>query len=183
MLHLSRYGQISGVVTGKFVEQDTDADKLKPFYHYYFVYFRQRGAATSLLRDTQGTLTIGAAQLNLAPSVAQKSRASAPPSVKEVASKYQLKHSEVSRALRDKRSVEECMNALVEATVIGQEEMRDREDIVEAVAKALIKYLKLGQCCVEPFGSTASGLGFRGCDLDLYADFGKSASYSRLALT
>ncbi len=29
-----------------------------------------------------------------------------------------------------------------------------------------------GKCKVVPFGSTVNGLGFRGCDLDLYAEMG-----------
>ena len=30
-------------------------------------------------------------------------------------------------------------------------------------------------CIVSPFGSTVNGLGFRGCDVDIYLDLGQYA--------
>ena len=34
-------------------------------------------------------------------------------------------------------------------------------------------------CVVSPFGSTVNGLGFRGCDVDIYLDLGQYAFNDR----
>lgn len=85
-----------------------------------------------------------------------------------------LQHEEVLAALAEAagQSVDNQMRALAGVARLG--DSLERREICRHLENTFRRDLGLtGRCRVVPFGSTVSGLGFRGCDLDIYVDMGR----------
>jgi len=67
---------------------------------------------------------------------------------------------------------EDQINAAVEFTELTQEDIEDRNQMCINISRTFARSGFPG-CVVSPFGSTVNGLGFRGCDLDVYIDLGE----------
>ncbi len=88
-----------------------------------------------------------------------------------------VKPEEVQEALEglsEGAKVSEQMRRLAEAVRMRPEEFASRAEMCRHLEATFLRLIPGGVkgCRVVPFGSTVNGLGFRGCDLDLYVDMG-----------
>jgi len=84
----------------------------------------------------------------------------------------------IEKALENaaKLSLNAQIDVLAEKVVLSDEDRQQRRALLQNLEKALTRGLKRSPVRVVPFGSTSSGLGLRGCDMDVLVEFSKRKS-------
>lgn len=83
-----------------------------------------------------------------------------------------IDHSDVIDRLTKHTDPQDQIRELVQCTMLHDQDVLDREDICRRIHQTFSR--KFPNCMVYSFGSSVNGLGFRGCDLDVYVDIGGS---------
>jgi len=97
----------------------------------------------------------------------QRQRSPSPPPCSSVS------HDQVKFRLSVIEDCEEQLEELVSLTHLSQEDVDLRVNICKNMQKTFSR-TEFSSCVVYPFGSSVSGLGFPGCDLDIFLDLGVS---------
>jgi len=84
-----------------------------------------------------------------------------------------VSHDQVKLRLSVIEDCEEQLEELVSLTHLSQEDVDLRINICKNMQKTFSR-TEFSNCVVYPFGSSVSGLGFPGCDLDIFLDLGVS---------
>jgi len=84
----------------------------------------------------------------------------------------QISFGEIQVCLSVLTDMDEQIEEIMHLTELCEEDIQERNAICKNISKtfAMNGY---PNCIVSPFGSTVNGLGFRGCDVDIYLDLGE----------
>ena len=84
-----------------------------------------------------------------------------------------VSHDQVKLRLSIIEDCEEQLEELVSLTHLSQEDVDLRVNICRNLQKTFSR-TEFSNCVIYPFGSSVSGLGFPGCDLDIFLDLGET---------
>ena len=84
-----------------------------------------------------------------------------------------MKHEEIIKSLSN-IDINEQMKELRSLCMLDSDDMHQREKVCKSIENLLKEphpeYDKTPEYTVHPYGSSVNGLGFKGCDIDVYVD-------------
>eukprot|EP00088_Acartia_fossae_P044202 TRINITY_DN4685_c0_g1_i3.p1 TRINITY_DN4685_c0_g1~~TRINITY_DN4685_c0_g1_i3.p1 ORF type:complete len:792 (+),score=171.13 TRINITY_DN4685_c0_g1_i3:47-2422(+) len=90
----------------------------------------------------------------------------------------QISFGEIKARLSVHTDLDEQIQEIMYLTELGEDDIEERNAICGNISKT---FAKNGhpRCVVSPFGSTVNGLGFRGCDVDIFLDLGEDENFEK----
>ncbi|CAN7939152.1 unnamed protein product, partial [Ixodes hexagonus] len=136
---------------------------------YSFVNFSESEAAAAVVALKQ--VTIGEVVLKVRPKLPPRRPRRQPPlwDLPPV-DEHPFNEELLLRVLKDIPGLDAQVHRLCELTCLSEESRRARTEYCGRVCGLLRQFFP--KCCLDLFGSSVNGYGTRGCDLDLFLDFG-----------
>ena len=79
---------------------------------------------------------------------------------------------QVMKLLAVHEDLTDQIDTLIKAVEMSTNDIQERINICQHIQKTFAKAFNQPGLCVYPFGSSKTGLGFKGCDLDVYVEMG-----------
>ena len=168
--YFSQHGRVVNLCPGK-------ANNCSGRLHHVIVQFDSEMAVQQVLCQRHHNIPVAGSQPPASQHVRVierkfKARERSPSPLKIPA----LQHDQVMERLGNKTDCEAQLTELVEQLALGPEEVQKRVDICKHIQKTFSpksgRQVEYAECNVFPFGSSINGLGFPGCDLDIFLELG-----------